>query len=91
MAAASKHRPVTLATGRAGDVFLCRPFLVHAAQPHHGRHPRFMAQPPLDPSSKFMLGPYMLLVTDAASSPVGATIRAALHGDRPKHRPATFG
>jgi hypothetical protein len=40
-------RPLAPATGAAGDVYLCHPFLVHAAQPHHGRSPRFMAQPPL--------------------------------------------
>ena len=35
-----------LATGRAGDVFLCHPFLVHAASwPHRGRRPRMIAQP----------------------------------------------
>lgn len=39
------ERPVAFATGRAGDVYLCHPFLVHAAQPHHGREPRFLAQP----------------------------------------------
>jgi hypothetical protein len=36
-----------LATGPAGTVYLCHPFLVHAAQQHHGRSPKFMAQPPL--------------------------------------------
>lgn len=36
-----------LATGKAGTVYLCHPFLVHAAQPHHGKEPRFLAQPPL--------------------------------------------
>lgn len=46
---ASAHRPVAPATGAPGDVYLCHPFLVHAAQPHHGRVPRFMAQPPLEP------------------------------------------
>jgi hypothetical protein len=35
------------ATGKAGDVYLCHPFLVHAAQPHYGKEPRFLAQPPL--------------------------------------------
>ena len=44
---ASAHREVTAATGSLGDVYLCHPFLVHAAQPHRGRVPRFMAQPPL--------------------------------------------
>ncbi|MEU8803534.1 phytanoyl-CoA dioxygenase family protein [Spirillospora sp. NPDC048819] len=47
---ASEHRPVVMATGRAGDVYLCHPFLVHAAQQHHGTEPRFMAQPPLAPA-----------------------------------------
>ena len=45
----SAHRPVALATGQAGTVYLCHPFLVHAAQSHRGRRPRFMAQPPLLP------------------------------------------
>ncbi len=45
-AQASAHRPVVLATGRAGDVFLCHEFMVHAASwPHRGDHPRMMAQP----------------------------------------------
>jgi len=45
-ARASAHRPTALATGRAGDVFLCHPFLVHAASwPHRGRFPRMIAQP----------------------------------------------
>ena len=35
---ASAARPTALATGQAGDVFLCHPFLVHAASwPHRGR------------------------------------------------------
>lgn len=45
----SKHREETLATGPAGTVYLCHPFLVHSAQPHHGKTPRFLAQPPLLP------------------------------------------
>jgi hypothetical protein len=36
-----------IATGEAGTVYLCHPFLVHAAQRHRGLRPRFMAQPPL--------------------------------------------
>lgn len=47
--ASSAHRPVVTATGEAGTVYLCHPFLVHAAQPHRGQRPRFMAQPPLLP------------------------------------------
>ncbi len=38
------------ATGDAGTVYLCHPFLVHAAQPHHGERPRVLAQPPLLPA-----------------------------------------
>ena len=39
-AAASAARPTALATGEAGDVFLCHPFLVHAASwPHRGLLP----------------------------------------------------
>jgi hypothetical protein len=47
--------PETLATGAAGTVYLCHPFLVHAAQPHHGSAPRFMAHPPLYPKVPFDL------------------------------------
>lgn len=45
---ATAHRPRVLATGAAGTVYLCHPFLVHAVQPHRGTAPRFMAQPPLE-------------------------------------------
>jgi hypothetical protein len=47
--------PEVIATGSAGTVFLCHPFLVHAAQPHHGATPRFLAQPPLIPKVPFEL------------------------------------
>jgi len=47
--AGSAHRPMVTATGDAGTVYLCHPFLVHAAQPHQGTRPRFLAQPPLLP------------------------------------------
>ena len=40
-------RDVALATGKAGTVYLCHPFIVHAAQDHHGTTPKFMAQSPL--------------------------------------------
>jgi len=46
-------RRQVLATGMAGTVYLCHPFLVHAAQPHKGITPRFMAQPPLYPAEEF--------------------------------------
>ncbi|MDJ0589871.1 MAG: phytanoyl-CoA dioxygenase family protein [Pleurocapsa sp. MO_226.B13] len=41
------------ATGAAGTVYLCHPFLVHAAQINCGSQPRFMAQPPLHPIKPF--------------------------------------
>jgi hypothetical protein len=44
---------IELATGAAGAVYLCHPFLVHAAQSHRGAQPRFMAQPPLIPKHDF--------------------------------------
>ncbi len=52
----SAHRHEVTATGPAGTVYLCHPFLVHAAQPLLvGAGPRFLGQPallpkePLDP------------------------------------------
>jgi hypothetical protein len=51
---ATDDLPVAVATGRAGDVFLCHPFLVHAASwPHRGDRPRWIAQPALDPGPGF--------------------------------------
>ena len=52
---ATLDRRQELATGNAGDVYLCHPFLVHAAQPHHGSTPRFLAQPPLEPAQPLAL------------------------------------
>ena len=44
--ASAFQRPRAHATGRAGDVFLCHPFIVHRATwPHHGTGPRMVAQP----------------------------------------------
>ncbi|WP_217239128.1 phytanoyl-CoA dioxygenase family protein [Streptomyces sp. AC555_RSS877] len=73
VAAASAHRPVAYATGRPGDVYVCHPFLVHAAQPHHGTRPRFMAQPPLYPAV-----PYELEREDGDYSAVEFAIRRGL-------------
>jgi hypothetical protein len=53
VATGDKHE--ALATGAAGTVYLCHPFLVHAAQPHRGTNPRFMAQPPLHSKAPFVL------------------------------------
>jgi hypothetical protein len=49
--------PEVAAVGSAGTVYLCHPFLVHAAQPHRGTRPRFLAQPPLLPARPFTLDP----------------------------------
>jgi hypothetical protein len=62
--------PEATATGSAGTVYLCHPFLVHAAQPHRGVVPRFMAQPPLYPRA-----PFELTRSDGTWSPVEAAIR----------------
>jgi hypothetical protein len=70
---AELQRPEVLATGRTGDVYLCHPFLVHAAQMHRGREPRFLAQPPLHPKE-----PFRLDRADGAYSPVEMAIRRAL-------------
>ena len=51
--ASSGDCPVELACGAAGTVFLCHPFVVHAAQAHRGSRPRFMAQPALLPAGEF--------------------------------------
>ncbi len=63
-----------LATGAAGTVYLCHPFLVHAAQVNRGNQPRFMAQPPL-----LLTEPLELNRPDAMSySPVEVAIRRGL-------------
>lgn len=62
------------ATGSAGDVFVCHPFLVHAASwPHRGEQPRFLAQPPMTVSDGLNLnGPLSGL------SPVARAIRLGI-------------
>jgi hypothetical protein len=70
----SGGRPETLATGPAGTVYLCHPFLVHSAQPHRGDRPRFLAQPPLLP----MAAALDLGRTRDDHSPVERAILAAL-------------
>lgn len=73
----SAHRREELATGPAGTVYLCHPFLVHSAQKHRGEEPRFMAQPPLLPRE-----PISLERPDDDYSPVEQAILRAL-GRRP--------
>jgi hypothetical protein len=70
------ERRQALATGEAGTVYLCHPFLVHAAQMHRGSVPRFMAQPPLDPAE-----PFRLHREDGDYSPVEIAIRRALQDE----------
>jgi hypothetical protein len=46
--------PVAHATGSAGDVFLCHPFIVHTATwPHRGIGPRMIAQPAVHAAGGF--------------------------------------
>lgn len=74
--AESAHRPIVAATGPAGTVYLCHPFLVHAAQPHRGVRPRFLAQPPLLPSEPDTP------TSAGARSPVDEATRQAIEEDR---------
>ena len=62
--------PEVTATGPAGTVYLCHPFLVHAAQAHRGTQPRFLAQPPLFPARPYDVA--------NGNSPVEIAIREAL-------------
>lgn len=67
------YRRQVLATGKAGTVYLCHPHIAHAAQPHHGHSPRFMAQPPLLSSEH-----YSLHRDDRNYSPVEIAIRKGM-------------
>ena len=69
---ASASRPVAAATGSLGDVYLCHPFLVHSGQSHQGSVPRFMAQPPLEPTG-------LLDLDSDAPSPVAQAVKNALN------------
>ena len=60
------------ATGKAGTVYLCHPFIVHAAQDHLGTKPKFMAQPALMTKKDFTLD-----ATNSSNSPV---VKAILKG-----------
>jgi hypothetical protein len=56
LAASTFQRPRAHATGRAGDVYLCHPFLVHRATwPHGGSRPRIIAQPEIAHHEPFAL------------------------------------
>jgi len=65
------------ATGQAGDVYLCHPFIVHTATwPHRGTAPRMMAQPGITLPDGFALD-------GSDSSPVA---RAIVRGLAPPRR-----
>jgi len=68
------EREIALATGEVGDVYLCHPFLVHAASwPHRGTRPRFISQPKLPPAV-----PLKLEREDGDHSPVEIAVRRGL-------------
>jgi hypothetical protein len=69
----SDERHEVFATGEAGTVYLCHPFIAHAAQPHHGSTPRFLAQPPLQLKEDCQLHR-----PDGNYSPVEMAIRISL-------------
>ena len=66
-------RKVVYATGDAGTVYLCHPFLVHSAQPHRGSTPKFMAQPPL-----LLRGELSVSDSEVGYSPVEKAIRLGI-------------
>jgi hypothetical protein len=66
-------RKAVYATGKAGTIYLCHPFLVHSAQPHKGTTPKFMAQPPLLLKTELSISG-----ADVGYTPVEQAIRLAL-------------
>jgi hypothetical protein len=64
------------AIGSAGDVFICHPFLVHAASwPHRGKQPRFLAQPPIAVTNGLQLdGPMNRLSAVARAIRLGISL-----------------
>ena len=75
LVAATDKCPEAYATGRAGDVYLCHPFLVHAAQANHGTRPRFIGQPSIPANY-----PYRIDRPWPELTPVEVTIRQGLEG-----------
>jgi len=72
-----ESRPVALATGRAGDVYLCHPFLVHAADRNRGRRPRVIATSVLTPRSRMRIAPSSRQV-----APIEQAVKLALGRSR---------
>jgi hypothetical protein len=71
----TEHLPEALAAGEAGDVYLCHPFVVHAAQAVRSTRVRFMTQPPLPPA-----GPLRPDRPAGERSPVERAVADALAG-----------
>ena len=67
------ERDEVFATGMAGTVYLCHPFLIHSAQAHKGNTPKFMAQPPL-----LLRNELSIAGSDAGYAPVERAIRLGL-------------
>ena len=79
--ASTLQRPRARATGRAGDVYLCHPFLVHRATwPHRGAGPRMLAQPSIPQREPFAL---------RESSDACPVEQSILRGLRERDLPAT--
>jgi hypothetical protein len=71
-------RRSAFATGAAGDVYICHPFLVHRATwPHRGDRPRAIAQPGIPTKQPFALDRQ---ADPASMSPVERAIVRALAG-----------
>lgn len=70
---AGEGRREVTAVGDAGDVYLCHSFLVHGAQRIRGSAPRFIAQPPLEPTG-------LLDLTGPTPSPVERAVLKGLAG-----------
>ncbi|RYU93388.1 phytanoyl-CoA dioxygenase family protein [Emticicia agri] len=68
------EREEVSATGKAGTVYLCHPFIAHAAQAHQGTEPRFLAQPPL-----LLRNALVIEDKNGEYSPVEQAIRLGLH------------
>jgi hypothetical protein len=67
-------RRSAFATGAAGDVYICHPFLVHRATwPHRGDRPRAIAQPGVATKRPFAIDP------DADGTSVSPVERAIMH------------
>ena len=71
----SAQRREELALGKAGTVYLCHPFFVHAAQRYREKSPCFMAQPRLPPRERISL-----FRRGGGYSPVEQAIRHATSG-----------